>query len=156
MWRALAGGSFEGTCKAVCKAAAGRGYRPGVLIFRGCSGLDLLTGPNLLCLLHGRCPPRSKDPEHAVPRCQAHSRGVLPGQPDPHQVPWRGGLWGLADWWVFRGWYIGRHSPFPEMPSRCIAWTEDWQGREQHFSRCLHLMRTGHARSRQRLMSMLP
>ena len=43
MWRALAGGSFEGTCKAVCKAAAGRGYRPGVLIFRGCSGLDLLT-----------------------------------------------------------------------------------------------------------------
>ncbi|KAK9857962.1 hypothetical protein WJX84_008774 [Apatococcus fuscideae] len=43
VFHGVTGGSFEGTCKAVCKAAAGRGYRPGVLIFRGCSGLDLLT-----------------------------------------------------------------------------------------------------------------
>ncbi|KAK9832174.1 hypothetical protein WJX74_001666 [Apatococcus lobatus] len=39
----VTGGSFEGTCKAMCKEAASRGYRPAVMVYRGCGGVELLN-----------------------------------------------------------------------------------------------------------------
>ena len=41
-----AGGSDEGYCKWMCAAAHGRGWRPVVMNFRGCNGLEL-TSPKV-------------------------------------------------------------------------------------------------------------
>ena len=43
-----AGGSGEGYCKWICYSIAAKGWRPVVLNYRGCAGLEL-TSPTLYC-----------------------------------------------------------------------------------------------------------
>ena len=48
MYMLAAGGSSEGYCKWMCSSVSAKGWRPVVLNYRGCGGLEL-TSPTLYC-----------------------------------------------------------------------------------------------------------